>query len=162
MDGVENAWRTNEPSSHLDALTRGLGACCARWDFVARRTNGPFRAAPTESKGMVDGKGPRVVAALFHTLMELKRCVLAVEHLRYRGGCAGASEPVFFYIEKHHGIGDDSGGILLVAEMDLALDALPGGDIKVETFWKGIVSQFASFQVSWFSAIESIGTSRMS
>jgi hypothetical protein len=91
----------------------------------------------------VDGKGPRFVAALFHTVMGLKRCVLVVEHLRYRGGRAGASDPVFFYIEKHHGIGDDSGGILLVAEIDLALDALPGGDIKVETFRKGIVSQFA-------------------
>jgi hypothetical protein len=100
--------------------------------FVARRTNGPS-----------ERKGPRFVAALFHTLMGLKRCVLVVEQLRYRGGRAGASDPVFFYIEKHHGIGDDTGGILLVAEIDLALDALPGGDIKVETFRKGIVSQFA-------------------
>jgi hypothetical protein len=66
-----------------------------------------------------------------------------VKHLSYRRGRAGASEPVFFYIEKHHGIGDDSSGILLVAEIDLALDALPGGDIKVESFRKGIVSQWA-------------------
>jgi hypothetical protein len=66
-----------------------------------------------------------------------------VEDLSYRSGRAGASEPVFFYIEKQHGIGDDSGGILLVAEIDLALDALPGGDIKVEIFRKGIVSQWA-------------------
>jgi hypothetical protein len=71
----------------------------------------------------------------------LKRCVLVVEHLRYTGVRAGASDPVFFYIEKQHGIGDDIGGILLVAEIDLALDALPGGDIKVETIQKGIVSQ---------------------
>jgi hypothetical protein len=73
----------------------------------------------------------------------VKRCVLVVEHPGYRRGRAGTSEPVFFYIEKHHGIGDDSGGILLVAEIDLALDALPGGDIKVEIFRKGIVSQCA-------------------
>ena len=66
-----------------------------------------------------------------------------VEDLRYRGGRAGASDPVFFQIEKHHGIGDDGGGILLVAEIDLALDPLSGGGIKVETFWKGIVSQWA-------------------
>jgi hypothetical protein len=79
----------------------------------------------------------------FHTLMGLKRCVLVVEHLRYRGVRAGKSDPVFFYVEKQHGIGDDSGGILLVAEIDLALDALPGGGIKVETFRKGIVSQCA-------------------
>jgi hypothetical protein len=71
----------------------------------------------------------------------VKRRVLVVEHLRYRGWRAGASDPGFFYIEKHHGIGDDSGGILLVAKIDLALDALPGGDIKVETFREGIVSQ---------------------
>jgi hypothetical protein len=71
----------------------------------------------------------------------LKRCVLVVEHLRYGSGRAGASEPVFFYIEKHHGIGDHSGGILLVAEIDLALDAPRGGDIKVETFRKGRGSQ---------------------
>jgi hypothetical protein len=64
-----------------------------------------------------------------------------VEPLRYRSGRAGASDPVFFYIEKHHGIGDDSGGILLVAEVDLALDALPGGDIKVKIFRKGTGSQ---------------------
>ena len=62
-----------------------------------------------------------------------------------RSGRAG-TEPVFFYVEKHHGIGDDSGGILLVAEIDLALDALPGGHIKVEIFKveifrKGISSQ---------------------
>ena len=142
MDGVENAWRTDEPSSDLDALTRG-------WEWVAPRgicgeaDERTLRAVPTESKGIVDGKGPRFVAALFHTLMGLKRCVLVVEQLSYRGGRAGASDPVFFYIEKHHGIGDDTGGILLVAEIDLALDALPGGDIKVETFRKGIVSQFA-------------------
>jgi hypothetical protein len=73
----------------------------------------------------------------------LKRCVLVVEHLSYRSGRAGASEPVFLYIEKHHGIGDDSGGILLVPKIDLALDALRGGDIKVEIFRKGIVSQWA-------------------
>jgi hypothetical protein len=79
----------------------------------------------------------------FHTLMGLKRCVLVVEHLRYRDVRAGKSDPVFFYVEKQHGIGDDSGGILLVAEIDLALDALPGGGIKVETFRKGIVSQCA-------------------
>jgi hypothetical protein len=65
------------------------------------------------------------------------------EHLRYRDVRAGKSDPVFFYVEKQHGIGDDSGGILLVAEIDLALDALPGGGIKVETFRKGIVSQCA-------------------
>jgi hypothetical protein len=41
MDDVENAWRTVEPSSHLDALMRGLGAGCARGDFVARRTTDP-------------------------------------------------------------------------------------------------------------------------
>ena len=64
-----------------------------------------------------------------------------VEDLRYRGGRAGASDPVFFQIEKHHGIRDDSGGILLVAEIDLALDALPG--IKVEICRKDIVSQWA-------------------
>jgi hypothetical protein len=75
----------------------------------------------------------------------LKRCVLVVEQLRYRSGLAGASNPVFFYIEKQHGIGDDSGGILFVAEIDLALDAPPGRDIKVETFRKGMVSQFAVF-----------------
>jgi hypothetical protein len=33
MDGVENAWRTDEPSSDLDALTRGLGVGCAPWDL---------------------------------------------------------------------------------------------------------------------------------
>jgi hypothetical protein len=66
-----------------------------------------------------------------------------MEHLSYRSGRAGASEPVFFNIEKHHGIGDDSGWILLVAKIDLALDALRGGDIKVEIFRKGIVSQWA-------------------
>jgi hypothetical protein len=65
----------------------------------------------------------------------------SVEHPRYRSGRAGAPDPVFFYIEKHHGIGDDSGGILLVAEIDLALDALLGGDIKVEIFRKGTGSQ---------------------
>jgi hypothetical protein len=30
-----------------------------------------------------------------------------VEHLSYRSGGAG-TEPVFFNLEKHHGIGDDS------------------------------------------------------
>jgi hypothetical protein len=140
----------------------GVGSGLRPVGFVARRTNGPFRAVPTESEGIVD-EGRDLSRVLFHTLMGLKRCVLVVGHPRCRGGRAGASDPVFFYIEKHHGIGDDSGGILLVAEIDLALDALPGGDIKVETFRKGIVSQFVpSFQVSWFSAIESIGTSRMS
>lgn len=72
-----------------------------------------------------------------------KRCGLVVQHPRFRSGGSGGAEPVFFDIEKHHGIGDDSGGILLVAEIDLALDALPGGGIKVETFRKGIVSQCA-------------------
>jgi hypothetical protein len=89
-------------------------------------------------------KGPRVVAALLPSLLGrelLKGCVLVVEPLRYRAGRAGASDPVFFYIEEHHGIGDDSGRILLVAEIDLALDALHGGDIKVEIFRKGIGSQ---------------------
>jgi hypothetical protein len=111
-------------------------------------------------------KGREFIAAAFHALVgreALRRCVLVVEHLRYRGGNAGTSDPVFFYIEKHHGIGDDRGGILLVAEIDLALDALPGGDIKVETFRKGNVCQCVRpFQVRWLSAIESIGTSRMS
>jgi hypothetical protein len=37
MDGVENEWRTDESSSDLDALTRGLEAGCGGWDFVARR-----------------------------------------------------------------------------------------------------------------------------
>lgn len=80
----------------------------------------------------------------------MKRCVLVVEHLRLvehprcRGGRAGESDPVFFCIEKQHGIGDDSGGILLVAEIDLALDALPGGDIKVEILRKVIGSQCVS------------------
>jgi hypothetical protein len=88
-------------------------------------------------------KGGELSRALFHAGgMLLKRCVLVVVLARNRGGGAGA-EPGFFHIEKHHGIGDDSGGILLVAEIDLALDPLSGGGIKVETFRKGIVSQWA-------------------
>ena len=88
-------------------------------------------------------KGAELSRARFHAGgMLLKRCVLVVVLVRHRGGGAGA-EPGFFHVEKHHGIGDDSGGILLVAEIDLALDPLSGGGIKVETFRKGIVSQWA-------------------
>lgn len=93
--------------------------------------------------------------------MLLKRRLL-VKHLSCRSGRAGASEPVLFYIEKHHGIRDDSCGILLVAEIDLALDALLGGNIKVQIAWKGIVSQWGRPLKFWFSAIEPVGTSRMS
>ena len=113
----------------------------------------------------MNGKGPRVVAALsyVHGRETVERCVLVVEHLRYRGVRAGKSDPVFFYVEKQHGIGDDSGGILLVAEIDLALDALPGGDIKVETFRKGIVSQCVRpFKFLGLVPPRSAGTSRMS
>jgi hypothetical protein len=131
MDRLGKLWRTEEPSSSLDASGKGLGACSTEWDFVA-------------SEWWME-EGGELSRALFHTLrggMLLKRCVLVVVFARYRGGGAGA-EPGFFYIEKHHGIGDDSGGILLVAEIDLALDALDGGSVKVETFWKRIVSQWA-------------------
>jgi hypothetical protein len=72
-----------------------------------------------------------------------KRCGLVVEHPRFRSGGSGAWEPVFFDIEKHHGIGDDSGRILMAPEIDLALDALPGGHIKDEIFRKDVVSQRA-------------------
>jgi hypothetical protein len=58
-----------------------------------------------------------------------------------RSGGSGEADPVFFDIEKHHGIGDDSGRVLMVAEIDLALDAIPGGHIKDEIFRKDIVSQ---------------------
>jgi hypothetical protein len=74
-----------------------------------------------------------------------------VEHPRFRSGSSGAWEPVFFDIEKQHGIGDDCGGILLAAEIKLALDALPGGGIKGEIFRKGIVSQRAVLSSLWFS-----------
>jgi hypothetical protein len=57
-----------------------------------------------------------------------------VEHSRLRSGGSGAWEPVFFDIEKHHRIGDNRDGILMAAEIDLALDALPGGHIKGEIF----------------------------
>jgi hypothetical protein len=70
-----------------------------------------------------------------------KRCGLVVQHPRFRSGDSGEAEPVFFDIEKHHCIGDDSGGILMAAEIDLALDAIPGGHIKDEIFRKYIVSQ---------------------
>ena len=66
-----------------------------------------------------------------------------VQHPRCRSGGSGEADPVFFDIEKHHGIGDDSGGVRLVAEIDLALDAIPGGHIKDEIFRKYIVSQKA-------------------
>jgi hypothetical protein len=56
---------------------------------------------------------------------------------------ARASNPIFFEIEKHHGIGNDSCGILLVAEIDLALNPLHGGGIKVEICGKGWVCQEA-------------------
>lgn len=79
--------------------------------------------------------------------MLLKRRLL-VKHLSCRSGLAGASEPVLFYIEKHHGIRDNGGGILLVTEIDLALDALLGGNIKIQIACKGIVSQWGpSFKV---------------
>jgi hypothetical protein len=89
-------------------------------------------------------KGPRLTAALFSCVDGegrstpycsglVKRCALVV-HSRLRSGGSGAREPVFFDIEKHHGIGDDSDGILMAAEIDLALDALPGGHIKGEIF----------------------------
>ena len=61
----------------------------------------------------------------------------------FRSGGARASDPVFFEIEKHHGVGNDSSGILLVAEIDLALDTLCGGVIKVQIRGKGVVSQWA-------------------
>jgi len=64
-----------------------------------------------------------------------------IEHRRFRSGGARASYPVFFDIEKHHGIGDDSGGILLVAEIDLALNTLQGGGVKVQIFRKGVAFQ---------------------
>ena len=64
-----------------------------------------------------------------------------VQHPRFRSRGSGEADPVFFDIEKQHGIGDDSGGVLMVAEIDLALDAIPGGHIKVEVFRKYIVSQ---------------------
>lgn len=64
-----------------------------------------------------------------------------VQHPCFRSGGSGASDPVFFDIEKHHGIGDDGGGIRMVAEIDLALDAIPGGHIKDEIFRRYIVSQ---------------------
>ncbi len=57
-----------------------------------------------------------------------------VQHPRFRSGDSGEAEPVFFDIEKHHGIGDDRDGILMAAEIDLALDALPGGHIKGKIF----------------------------
>jgi hypothetical protein len=85
-----------------------------------------------------------------------------VEHRRLRSGNTRESDPVFFDIEKQHGIGDDSGGILVVAEIDLALDTLRGDGIKAEIVWKGRVSQWAVLLKYLVSAIEPIGTSRMS
>jgi hypothetical protein len=38
MDAVGDAYRTGYPSFKLDASGKGLGACCAGWDFVARQT----------------------------------------------------------------------------------------------------------------------------
>jgi hypothetical protein len=64
-----------------------------------------------------------------------------VQHPRFRSGGSGEAEPIFFDIEKHHCIGDDSGGVLMAAEIDLTLDAIPGGHIKDEIFRKYIVSQ---------------------
>jgi len=60
-----------------------------------------------------------------------------------RSGGARASDPVFFDIEKHHRIGDDFGGILLVAQIDLALNTLHGGGVEVQICRKGRVSQGA-------------------
>ena len=60
---------------------------------------------------------------------------------RLRSGGSGQADPIFFDIEKQHGIGDDSGGVRLVAEIDLALDAIHGGRIKDEIFRKHIVAQ---------------------
>ena len=57
-----------------------------------------------------------------------------MQHPRFRSGDSGEAEPVFFDIEKHHGICDDRDGILMAAEIDLALDALPGGHIKGKIF----------------------------
>ena len=73
----------------------------------------------------------------------MKRCGLLVEDRRFRSGGARASDPVFFEIEKHHGVGDDSGWVLLVAEIDLALNTLCSGGIKVQICGKGRVSQWA-------------------
>lgn len=62
----------------------------------------------------------------------LKQCGLVVEHRRVSSGGARATDPVFFDIEKHHGISDHVGGILLVAEIDLALNALHGCGVEVQ------------------------------
>jgi hypothetical protein len=70
-----------------------------------------------------------------------KRCDLLVQYPRLRRGDSGEAEPIFFDIEKQHGVGDDSGGVLMVAEIDLALDAIHGGRIKDEIFRKHIVAQ---------------------
>jgi len=65
-----------------------------------------------------------------------------LEHPRLRSGGSGA-KPLFFDIEKHYGIRDDGGGVLMAAEIDLALDAIPGGHIKLEIIRRYIVSQKA-------------------
>jgi hypothetical protein len=70
-----------------------------------------------------------------------KRSDLVVQHPRFGSGGSGEAEPVFFDIEKHHGIGDDGGGVLMAAEINLALDAIPGGHIKDEIFRRCVVSQ---------------------
>ena len=73
----------------------------------------------------------------------LKQCGLVVECRRLRSGGARATNPVFFDIEKHHGVGDDIGGVLLVAEINLALNALHGGGVEVQIGGKVVVSQGA-------------------
>ena len=66
---------------------------------------------------------------------------LMVQHPRFSSGDSGEAKPFFFDIEKHHGIGDDSGGVRMVAEIDLALNAILGGHIKPEIIRRYIVSQ---------------------